>query len=115
MPANAAMVTPKWWGAHAEYYFAHPLGLKMIGLGDPRYLNEYLWTNKWRRNETDLNKAYCIVPADDKYGVPFDFFQRNEFAVTITVNRAGKPAHKFRVYRLEGLKKEVPVVTNLFR
>jgi hypothetical protein len=109
MPVNAAMVTSNWWGAHVEYYFARPLGLKMIGLGKPQYLNEYLWTNKWRKNEVDLNNVYCIIPSDDKYFVPSDFFQTKEQALVINVHRSGKPAHWFLVYRLKGLRKEVPM------
>jgi len=110
MPANAAMVTTHWWGAHVEYYFARPLGLKMIGVGKPAHLNDYLWTNKWRQSQTNLDSAYCIIPADDRYYLPSDFFQTNELALTIDVNRGGKLAHQFSVYRLRGLKKQVPVV-----
>ncbi len=109
MPSNAAMVTSNWWGAHVDYYFAHPLHLKMIGLGKKEHLNEYLWTNQWRRREVDLNNAYCIIPADDKYYVPADFFQSKELALIIDINRSGKLAHEFLVYRLRGLKKNVPV------
>lgn len=110
MPANAAMVTTKWWGAHVEYYFGRPSGLKMIGLGNPRYLNEYLWTNKSRKDEVDINNVYCIIPADDKYHLPSDFYERKELALTIIINRSGRPAHKFLVYRLRGLQKDIPVV-----
>jgi hypothetical protein len=110
MPVNAALVTTKWWGAHVEYYFARPSHLKMIGLGNPHYLNEYLWTNKRRKNEVNLNNVYCVVPSDDKYGLPPDFYRIKELALVITVNRGGKPAHKFLVYRLRELKKAVPVV-----
>jgi len=110
MPANAAFVTSYWWGAHVDYYFARPLHLKMIGLGKPQHLNEYLWINKWRRSEADLNYAYCVIPADDKYYVPSDFFQIKELALVIDTYRNGKPAHKFVVYRLKRLKKEAQVV-----
>ena len=110
MPVNAAMVTSNWWGAHVEYYFARPSGLKMIGLGKLHHLNDYTWTNKWRKNEVDLNSAYCIIPADDKYYAPADFYETKELALIIGVNRNGKPSHVFGVYRLKGLKKEVPVV-----
>ena len=110
MPVNATMVTSHWWGAHVEYYFARPLRLEMIGLGNPQHLNEYLWTNKWRKNEVDLNNAYCIIPVDDKYSVPSDFFQTQELALVIDVNRNGRLAHEFLVYRLRGLRKEVPIV-----
>jgi hypothetical protein len=81
----------------------------MIGLGNPQYLNEYLWTNKWRKNNIDLNNVYCIIPADDKYALP-DFFSFQEQASIIKVNRNGKPAHQFLVYRLKQLRKPVPVV-----
>lgn len=110
MPANAALVSSNWWGAHVEYYFARPLHLKMIGLGGPRQINEYLWTNKWRKNEVDLNNAYCIIPTDDKYYVPAVYYQTKELVFIIDVNRSGKLSHSFAVYRLRGLKRPVPVV-----
>jgi len=110
MPANASMVPSNWWGAHVEYYFARRLHLKMIGLGNPKHLNEYLWTNQWRMSEADLNNAYCIVPADDKYYVPADFFQTKELALIIHINRSGKLAHEFAVYPLKWIKKPVPIV-----
>jgi 4-amino-4-deoxy-L-arabinose transferase-like glycosyltransferase len=76
MPANAALVTSNWWGAHVGYYFARPLHLKMIGAGNPNHLNEYLWTNKWRSSGVDLNKVYCIIPSRDKYQAPAAFFNK---------------------------------------
>ena len=110
MPANAAMVTTNWWGAHVDYYFAMPLGLKMIGVGKRGRLHEYLWTNKMREAGIDLDNAYCIIPADDRYSLPSDYFNSNELALTIDVDRGGKLAHQFLVYRLRGLKKQLPTV-----
>jgi 4-amino-4-deoxy-L-arabinose transferase-like glycosyltransferase len=110
MPANAALVTSNWWGAHVGYYFARPLHLKMIGAGNPSHLNEYLWTNKWRSDGVDLNNVYCIIPSGDKYQAPAAFFQTKELAMTIKIYRSGKLAQVFAVYRLRGLKKDVPVV-----
>jgi hypothetical protein len=110
MPSNAAMVTSNWWGAHVEYYFGRPLHLKMIGLGKQQQLNEYVWTNKWRKGDVNLNSVYCIIPSDDKYFVPEDYYQTKELALIIDVKRNGKPAHSFAVYRLKGLKTEVPVM-----
>lgn len=110
MPAHSPLVTTHWWGAHVEYYFCRPLGLKMIALGDPQFLHEYLWINQWRMKEVNMNAAYCIIPSDDKYTVPSEFFQKNELALTIEIKRNGKPAHNFFVYRLKGLKKPVPTI-----
>ena len=81
----------------------------MIGLGHPWHLNEYLWTNKWRKTETDLNRAYFIIPVDDKYSLP-THYQTNELALVIDVKRAGQLAHRFLVYRLKGLMKPVPAI-----
>ena len=113
MPANAALVSSHWWGAHVEYYFGRPLGLKMIGLGNPRQLNHYLWTNQWRKNEVDLNTAYCIIPSDDKYYPPADFYESRELVQIIPIKRSGRPAHEFLVYRLKGLKKQMPEVKSI--
>lgn len=110
MPPNVSMVTSHWWGAHVEYYFARPLHLKMIGLGNPNYLNEYLWTNKWRKDETDLNNAYCIVPSDDHDYVPSDFYEQKQLVKVIEVKRGGETAHYFYVYRLKGRKKDIPLM-----
>jgi hypothetical protein len=108
MPRNASMVTTHWWGAHVEYYFARPLHLKMMGIGNPQHLNQYWWTNKWRTGETDMNKAYLVIPVDERYFPPSKFYQSSELALIINVNRSGERAHTFVVYRLSGLKNELP-------
>jgi hypothetical protein len=104
MPSNAAMVTTYWWGAHVEYYFARPLQLKMIGIGKPQYLHEYLWTNNKRKATADLNNVYFVVAIDERYSQPTGFYQTTEQALTIDVTRSGELAHRFLVYRLKGLK-----------
>jgi hypothetical protein len=110
MPAHPAMVTTHWWGAHVEYYFARPLHLAMFGIGKPQHLHEYLWTNNRRKYDADINNSYCILPVDDNYYVPSDFFRQDELALTIEINRGGKMAHRFKVYRLKALRKPIPVI-----
>jgi 4-amino-4-deoxy-L-arabinose transferase-like glycosyltransferase len=104
MPSNAAMVTTYWWGAHVEYYFARPLQLKMIGIGKPQYLHEYLWINNNRISTADLNNVYFVVAVDERYSLPSALYRSSELALTIDINRSGEPAHRFLVYRLRGLK-----------
>jgi hypothetical protein len=110
MKEGSPLVTTHWWGAHVEYYFAHPLGLKMMAIGNPSRLNEYLWINKWRQGKADPASAYCIIPSDDKYYMPSNFYVQKELARVIEIKRNGRPAHQFLVYRLKGLKTEVPTV-----
>ena len=108
MPANSPMVTSHWWGAHIEYYFCRPLGIPMIGLGTIK-TGHYLWLNKKRAEGVDVNRVYCVVPSTDRYRIPIDFYKTIEMAGVINIRRNGKPAHSFFIYRLKGLKKEVPV------
>lgn len=100
------MVTSHWWGAHVEYYFCRPLDMYMIGLGERT--GHYLWLNKNRMKLVDLNQAYCVVPSADRYRIPFDYYEQVQLARVIDISRNGKPAHRFFVYRLYGLKKAVP-------
>jgi hypothetical protein len=108
MPANATMVTPHWWGAHVEYYFARPAGITMLGAGEPFYLHHYLWLNPKRLPAVNSEDAYCIIPSDDRYDLPYEYYEDISLATSILVKRGGLPAHTFKVYRLRHLKQPLP-------
>ncbi len=111
MPAGAPLVSTHWWGSHGEYYFARPLRIPLIALGEThRYMGQYLWINNVRTRNMKFVDAYCIIPSDEHHGVPSSYFTKTELATVIPIYRNGKPAHNFRVYRMRGLKKEVPEV-----
>lgn len=98
-----------WWAAHADYYFAHPYNIKMIGLGEMNQIRHYLWMNYLRQEEVNMNSAYCIMPSDENYDIPTSFYNKVEKVKVIEIKRAGKPAHNFVVYRLSGWKGTMPV------
>ncbi len=110
VPAGTPLVCTYWWGAHIEYYFARPLGIPMIGLGNMNEIRHYLWTNDLRKMNTNADAAFCIMPVDEQYKLPFEFYRQAQFIATIEIARNGKPAHNFWVYRLRGLKKPVPSI-----
>lgn len=110
---NAPVVSYKWWGAHIEYYFCYPNNIPMIGLGEPNELHQYLFTNAERKDEVNLDSAYCIVPADDKYNVQLKYspyYEKIDKHSLITVKRNGNPDVKFYVYKLSGWKNRLPMV-----
>jgi 4-amino-4-deoxy-L-arabinose transferase-like glycosyltransferase len=107
MPENTPLITTYWWGAHIEYYMARPYNIQMLGIGNIIELREYWWMNQQRKKDVDMNYAYCIMPSDESYDLPEQFYNEIELAKVIEVMRNGKPAHYFRVYRLKGLKQNV--------
>jgi 4-amino-4-deoxy-L-arabinose transferase-like glycosyltransferase len=109
-PPGTPLVASHWGGAHVEYYFARPLNVPLIGLGQPQQLNHYLWTNRWNISHVNLAQAYCIIPSDGFYRPPSGYFQSTEKIATIQIDRNGKPAHYFFVYRLKGLIRPVPQI-----
>jgi len=104
MPANSALATTYWWGAHVEYYMSRPYNIQMLGIGNIIELREYWWMNQLRKQNSYPQFAYCIMPSDESYDLPEQFYNEIELAKVIEVMRNGRPAHYFRVYRLKGLK-----------
>lgn len=107
MPLNTPLVTTYWWGAHIEFYMARPHNIQTLGIGNIIELREYWWMNQHRKQSADMNYAYCIMPSDESYDLPEQFYNKIELARVIEIMRNGKPAHYFRVYRLKGLKQNV--------
>lgn len=109
-PPNTPLVATHWWGAHVDYYFARPLHLPLIGLGQPEALNHYLWINRAQDAHAELQQAFCVIPSDQRSAVPSGYFARTEKLGIIHILRQGRPAHDFTVYRLYGLQKPIPQI-----
>ena len=72
----------------------------MIGLGPIQEIRHYLWMNNLRKEQVNFNTAYCIMPVDEQYSLPWTFYNQARLIAVIHVKRGGQPAHDFRVYRL---------------
>ena len=81
----------------------------MIGLGEPKQVGVYQWLNGERLQGLDMNQAYCIIPSDDAYGPPANYYSSIEKLHELRITRNGKPAKIFYVYLLKGLRKKVPI------
>jgi 4-amino-4-deoxy-L-arabinose transferase-like glycosyltransferase len=112
--SKAPLVTYKWFpAAHEDYYFCRPLGIEMIGLGNIHDLHHYSWMNSWRMRNADPEKAWCIIPSNEKFDPAekfSDYYTGIDFVTTIIESRNGKTARNFYVYILTGKK---PALTNL--
>lgn len=106
------MTATYWWGAHIEYYFCRPAGIQMIGLGPIDQVHQYHWFNKERLPQVSMNEALCIIPSDDNYVPPAAYYNTIKLIHTISIHRNNKPAHYFRVYKLDGWKGYTQKVIN---
>ena len=104
VPQSTPVVCTYWWGAHVEYYFCKPLQIQMIGLGPVNQLHQYTWLNYLRKDKVNFTNAYCIMPSDENYSLPVDFYSDIQLVKVISIKRNNQPAHNFRVYRLSGWK-----------
>ncbi len=112
MPADAPMVCYKWFpAAHEEYYFCQPVGITMIGLGEPFDLHEYLWYNAYHKTNAPMDKAWCVVPSNEQYNVQETYaayYTHIDFVGAIPSWRGSKLARVFYIYILSGWKGAVP-------
>ncbi len=106
---GAAVVCYKWFpAAHEAYYFCHPLGLPMIGLGNINELHQFSFTTKESYQQVTSGPVYCIIPSNEyydpqeKYGA---YFNQIDSVTEIKSYRGNKPSRNFYIYRLSGWKK----------
>ncbi|GAB4091561.1 ArnT family glycosyltransferase [Flaviaesturariibacter terrae] len=93
------LVASYWWGAHLEYYFCRPNGIPFRALGPIRDIREYYWRGDARAPLPAV--AYAVLASDEHYELPKGYFRKAQVQYRITVDRGGRPAHSFVVWRLE--------------
>jgi 4-amino-4-deoxy-L-arabinose transferase-like glycosyltransferase len=101
------LVCVTWWGAHDEYYFALPLGIKMIGLGSTQNIHQYAWKNKFDSVDIKMDTAYCLMHSYDYVNVKnayADYYKNIDSVANIKVMRSNVEAYNFVVYKLSGFK-----------
>jgi len=70
MPANALIISNKWFpAAHLDYYAALPLKKDLIAIGDTNDIHQYAWINTERKKLQAGDDAYCIVPSNNYFDV----------------------------------------------
>jgi hypothetical protein len=115
MPEGSPLVSDTWGSAHAEYYFGRPAGLQLFCMGPAVDIHQYLWINQYRMKHLMPETAYSICSSTKTFNYPRAFYQRRELAKIFYISRNGKPAQRFYVFRLKGLKKEVSTVKDILK
>jgi 4-amino-4-deoxy-L-arabinose transferase-like glycosyltransferase len=110
LPPATPLVCTYWWGAHVEYYFARPLRVPMLGAAPVYDLHHYSWTNSWRLPGVQADTVLCVLPSADAYALPASYYRTVRLDTTFEARRGGKPAQRFSVYRLEGLRRPLPSI-----
>ncbi len=97
--------------ANLDYYIGRPLSIKSFGMGSPERLHKYVWINVLRGGFHEGDNFWYITNSRD-YKNPaelyFDDFDQIIPADTIEISRSGKPAKRYFVFLLKGLKRLPP-------
>ena len=109
MSPDAPLLTHKWFpGGHLYYYLAHPLHLRMVGVGSVNDLHKFYWLNTLNGTVAQGADAYFITPSsyfadpNELYGSDFDKIEK---PTRIEQKRNGRTARYWYVYRLKGCPK----------
>lgn len=112
MKGNAPIVTFRWFPAgHLDYYVARNYGKYVIASGKMNDIRNYYFINKKRNGIKEGEDAYYIASNRDfrnpqeLYG---NYFSEIGKPDTIKIERAGKTAEEFYVFRMKNLKKILP-------
>mgnify|MGYP002853632336 CR=1 FL=1 len=106
---DCGIIAHKWFPlANLDYYVARPLGMKAFGLGQINDIHKYHWINELR-GSLQPGSDYWYITDSHYYNEPnamYDaYFEDITLIDTITIDRCGKPAKNFFVYKCTDLKK----------
>lgn len=108
MKETDAMVELKWFPlANMDYYVAHPLKIKMLGIRDVQEIHKYKWINERRGDLQKGDDCWFLNQSSDYYDPDRylkEYFNEIVPTDTITVTRCGKPAKYVFVYMLKDYK-----------
>ncbi|MBO7084183.1 MAG: glycosyltransferase family 39 protein [Bacteroidales bacterium] len=108
MHEEDGIVASQWFPlANLDYYVARPLGMRVMGLGDPDDIHKYLWINE-KRGGFKSGESYWFLSDSrfmkDPVALYSDKFESIEPLGIIPIERSGKPVKNFFVYGCKGLK-----------
>ena len=109
MTEDDQIVASEWFpAANLDYYVARPLGMEVFGLGTPQDIHKYLWINDIRGG-FEVGESFWFLSDSRYYKDPKDIYRWGNFAKTellgvIPIERCGKTAKNFFVFKCENLR-----------
>ena len=110
MSENDQIVASEWFpAANLDYYVARPLDMEVYGLGIPQFLHKYLWINDIRGG-FEIGDSFWFISDSRYYKDPKEIYQqwgifkKTELLGIIPIERCGKTAKNFFVFKCENLK-----------
>ena len=114
MSEEDGIVANQWFPlANLDYYVARPLGMRVMGLGWPKFLHKYLWIND-KRGGFHLGENYWFLSDSRYFTNPKKtyqwYFKEIALVGVIEIDRCGKPAKNFFVYTCKDLIDQPPTL-----
>ena len=112
MDTNAVIISYRWFpAAHQDYYLGYPLGIKVLCIGNLERIHKYAWINRKRGGFPAGTDAYYITSSRD-FSDPAEkfngLFSAIDEPVIVNIQRGGKTAMQFYIFRLHDLLTELP-------
>lgn len=108
MSEDDQIVASEWFpAANLDYYVARPLGMEVFGLGTPQGIHKYLWINDIRGG-FEVSDSFWFLSDSRYYKDPEEIyrwgnFEKTELLGVIPIERCGKTAKNFFVFKCENL------------
>lgn len=113
MSSVAPLIVHKWFpGGHLYFYIAHPLGMRLLGVGPVNDLHKFRWLNAQNGTIAQGTDAYFVSPSNyftDPNELYHADFREIEKPLRITQRRNGKLARYWYVYRMKGAKRSLEI------
>jgi hypothetical protein len=108
MPVNAPIVSYRWFpAANYSYYVARGTERFVMATGDTSAIHKYVWINQQHGGFTLNSDAWYITSSRDFRDprlLPGLYYEKVLPPDTVTIERMGKPAYYFFVYRMKNLQ-----------
>jgi hypothetical protein len=103
------IISYRWFpAAHIDYYMAHPLGIKVLGMGSLERIHKYAWINDLRGGLQYGQDAWYITTSRD-YKDVFELYGESFLRIvpadTLIITRNSRPVENIFIYRMYDLQK----------
>jgi 4-amino-4-deoxy-L-arabinose transferase-like glycosyltransferase len=108
MPLNAPIISYRWFpAANYSYYVARGTERFVMATGDTSAIHKYVWINQQHGGFSLNSDAWYITSSRDfrdPRQLPGLYYQKVLPPDTVTIERMGKPAYYFFIYRMKNLQ-----------